>query len=416
MFTSRVRTLNTLPLYAGPRRLWPVRSRAGGRRPARAPSAVCANRARGDAVIRKKIGLLVSLVVLVTGLAACGSSKKSSTTSGASPSTSAAGGSVSGAGSTFAAPVYQQWASSLPGLTVNYQAVGSGAGITALESKTVDFGASDPPLKPADEQASARNGSPAVQIPMFLGAITVSYNLPGVQSGLKLDGKTIADIYLGKVKSWNDAEIKALNPGVSLPSTPITVIHRSDSSGTTAGFTGFLAAVDPEFKSKVGEGKDVPWPTGTGAKGNAGVAAAVQQTTGAVGYVEQAYALQHSFTYASVKNKAGNFVAPSLASTSAAAQGVTVPANLGIKITNPPGGGSYPITSQTFIVVNKDLCKAGIPGGAAAAKGVAKFIEYGLSEGQSVLAQADYASLPASILAKSKAAASSLRCNSAPVH
>jgi len=367
-------------------------------------------------VIRKKIGLLVSVVVLVTGLAACGSSKKSSTTSGASPSTSAAGGSVSGAGSTFAAPVYQQWASSLPGLTVNYQAVGSGAGITALESKTVDFGASDPPLKPADEQAIARNGSPAVQIPMFLGAITVSYNLPGVQSGLKLDGKTIADIYLGKVKSWNDAEIKALNPGVSLPSTPITVIHRSDSSGTTAGFTGFLAAVDPEFKSKVGEGKDVPWPTGTGAKGNAGVAAAVQQTTGAVGYVEQAYALQHSFTYASVKNKAGNFVAPSLASTSAAAQGVTVPANLGIKITNPPGGGSYPITSQTFIVVNKDLCKAGIPGGAAAAKGVAKFIEYGLSEGQSVLAQADYASLPASILAKSKAAASSLRCNSAPVH
>src|SRR4029077_5456992 len=183
----------------------------------------------------------------------------------------------------------------------------------------------------------------------------------------------------------------------------ITVIHRSDSSGTTAGFTGFLAKVDPEFKSKVGEGKDVPWPTGTGAKGNAGVAGAVQKTGGAVGYVEQAYALQHKFTYASVKNKAGKFVAPSLASTSAAAAEVTVPANLGIKISNPGGAGSYPITSQTFIVVNKDLCKAGIPGGESAAKGVAKFTQYGLSEGQSILGQADYASLPASILAKSKA-------------
>ena len=177
---------------------------------------------------------------------------------------------------------------------------------------------------------------------MFLGAITVSYNLPGVKTGLKLDGKTIADIFLGKIKTWNDPEIKALNPGVTLPSTPITVIHRSDSSGTTAGFTGFLAAVDPEFKSKVGEGKDVQWPTGTGAKGNAGVAGAVQQTTGAVGYVEQAYALQHNFTYASVKNKAGNFVAPTLASTSAAGEGVTVPANLGIKIINPAGAERLP--------------------------------------------------------------------------
>jgi phosphate transport system substrate-binding protein len=248
---------------------------------------------------------------------------------------------------------------------------------------------------------------------MFLGAITVSYNLPGVQTGLKMDGKTIADIFLGKVKKWDDAELKALNPGVSLPSTAITVVHRSDSSGTTAGFTGFLAKVDPEFKSKVGEGKDVPWPTGTGAKGNAGVAGAVQQTAGAVGYVEQAYALQHNFTYASVKNKAGKFVAPSLASTSAAAKEVKVPANLGIKISNPGGAGSYPITSQTFIIVSKDLCKAGVPGGESAAKGVASFIKYGLTQGQAVLAQADYAALPAAILEKSKEAAAGLECNGA---
>jgi phosphate transport system substrate-binding protein len=296
-------------------------------------------------------------------------------------------------------------------LTVNYQAVGSGAGITSLESKTVDFGASDPPLKPADETAIAKNGSPAVQIPMFLGAITVSFNLPGVQTGLKLDGKTISDIYLGKVKSWNDPEIKALNPGVNLPNTAITVVHRSDSSGTTAGFTGFLAAVDPEFKTKVGEGKDVQWPTGTGAKGNAGVAGAVQQTAGAVGYVEQAYALKNNFTYASVKNKAGQFITPSLESTTAAAEGVTVPPNLGIKIKNPSSPKAYPITSQTFVMVNKDLCKAGIPGGEAAAKGVAKFLQYGLGPGQAILAQADYAQLPASILAKSKGAVAGLQCN-----
>jgi phosphate transport system substrate-binding protein len=372
-------------------------------------------------VIKNKIGAFAGVALLALGLAACGSSSTSSSSSSSassSPSTTSSSGgpgTISGAGSTFAAPVYQQWASSQSGLTVNYQSVGSGAGITSLESKTVDFGASDPPLKPADEAAIAKNGSPAVQIPMFLGAITVSYNLPGVKTGLKLDGKTISDIYLGKVKTWSDPEIKALNPGVNLPSTAITVIHRSDSSGTTSGFTGFLAAVDPEFKSKVGEGKDVQWPTGTGAKGNAGVAGAVQQTTGAVGYVEQAYALQHNFTYASVKNKAGSFVAPTLASASAAATGVKVPANLGIKISNPGGAGSYPITSQTFIIVNKDLCKAGVPGGEAAAKGVVKFIDYGLGQGQSILSQADYAGLPASILTKSKAAAAALECNGSPL-
>jgi phosphate transport system substrate-binding protein len=363
-------------------------------------------------VSREKVGVVVALALAVCGLAACGSSKKSSSAASSGSSSSAT---ISGAGSTFAAPVYEQWASAQSGLTVNYQAVGSGAGITALESKTVDFGASDPPLKPDDEQGIAKNGSPAVQIPMFLGAITVAYNLPGVKTGLKLDGTTIADIYLGKVKAWDDAEIKALNPGVSLPGTSITVVHRSDSSGTTAGFTGFLAAVDAEFASKVGEGKDVQWPTGTGAKGNAGVAGAVQQTTGAVGYVEQAYALQHNFTVASVKNKAGSFVAPSLASTSAAAQSVKVPENLGIKISNPAGAQSYPITSQTFIVVNKDLCKAGSPGGERAAKGVVRFIQYGLSQGQSILSQADYASLPASILEKSKAAASGLQCNGSTI-
>ncbi|HEX3434857.1 MAG TPA: phosphate ABC transporter substrate-binding protein PstS [Solirubrobacteraceae bacterium] len=366
-------------------------------------------------MIKTKFGAFAGAVVLALGLAACGSSSSSSTSGSTSSSSAGGSATVSGAGSTFAAPVYEQWASAQSGLTVNYQAVGSGAGITSLGAKTVDFGASDPPLKPEDEAAIAKNGSPAVQIPMFLGAITVSYNLPGVQTGLKLDGKTLGDIFLGKVKTWNDAEIKALNPGVSLPSMAITVIHRSDSSGTTAGFTGFLATVDPEFKSKVGEGKDVQWPTGTGAKGNAGVAGAVQQTAGAVGYVEQAYALQHKFTYAAIKNAAGSYISPTLESTTAAAEGLKVPANLGIKIANPTGAKAYPITSQTFIVVNKDLCKAGTPGGEGAAKGVVKFITYGLNEGQSILSQADYAALPAAILAKSKAAAAALQCNGSPI-
>jgi phosphate transport system substrate-binding protein len=379
-------------------------------------------------VIKNKMSALAGCAVLALGLAACGSSGSTGSSSSSSSTTAAssasaktatappaASGTISGAGSTFAAPVYEQWSSAQSGLTVNYQAVGSGAGITAIESKIVDFGASDPPLKPKDEEAIAKNGSPAVQIPMFLGAITVSYNLPGVKTGLKLDGKTLGDIFLGKVKTWNDAEIKALNPGVTLPSTAVTIVHRSDSSGTTSGFTSFLSEVDPEFKSKVGEGKEVPWPTGTGAKGNSGVAGAVKQTVGAVGYVEQAYALQNKFTYASIKNKAGTFVEPTLASTTAAGEGVKIPANLGIKVINSAAPSAYPITSQTFIVVNKDLCKAGTPGGEEAAKGVVKFVGYGLGEGQKVLSQADYAGLPAAILAKSKKAVEGLECNGSPI-
>jgi phosphate transport system substrate-binding protein len=368
-------------------------------------------------IIKNKTALFTVLAVgaLSPVLAACGSSSTSSSSSSSNASASSSAGTISGAGSTFAAPVYEQWGSPQgSGMTVNYQPVGSGAGITALEGKTVDFGASDPPLKAEEETALGKVGEP-VQIPMFLGAITVSYNLPGVATGVKLDGKTIADIYLGKVKTWNDPEIKSLNPSVSLPSTPITVIHRSDSSGTSAGFTGFLAAVDPEWASKVGAGKDVQWPVGTGAKGNAGVAGAVQQTTGAIGYVEQAYALQHKFTYADVKNKAGNFVAPTLSSTSAAAEGIQLPANLGFAIKNPSAPQAYPITSQTFVVVYKDMCKAGIPGGKGAAEGVVKFLNYGLGAGQAILSQADYAALPAAILAKSKAAVAGLQCEGSPL-
>lgn len=354
-----------------------------------------------------------ALGALALGLAACGSSSNkssSSTSSSSGGSTGAsASGTINGAGSTFAAPVYQQWGSTLKGkgITLNYQAVGSGAGVAALGQGTADFAGSDPALAPADRKSLAKGE--AVQIPMFFGAITVAYHVSGVQKGLKLDGKTVADIFLGKIKTWNDPAIAALNSGVKLPSTKITVVHRSDASGTTKGFTKFLAAYSPEWSSKVGVDKTVKWPTGTGAKGNDGVAAAIKQTDGAVGYVEQAYALQNNFTIANIKNKSGKFVEPTLASTSAAGDGLKIPSDLGISTIDASNPSAYPIASQTFIDVYKDPCKAGMK--QSDAKALGAFLTYGLGDGQSSLSQLFYAKLPAPVLSKAKAAAASLTCN-----
>jgi phosphate transport system substrate-binding protein len=350
-------------------------------------------------------------VVLALGVAACGSGNKSDT--GGSSGAGGGGGSINSAGSTFAAPIYQQWGNALKdqGITVNYQPVGSGAGVAQLAAGTADFGASDPALTPEDRK-TFKKGEVA-QIPMAFGAITVAYNLKGVKKGLKLDGATVADIFLGKVKKWDDPAIAKLNPGVKLPGDSITVVHRSDESGTTKGFTGFLGAYSKEWASKVGSDKTVKWPTGTGAKGNDGVAAAVKQQGGAVGYVEEAYALQNNFTTAAVKNKAGKFVEPTLQSTTAAGQGVKVPKDLGISIIDSPNAASYPISSQTFVVVYKDLCKGGLDRGKAGA--VKGFLDYGLGDGQGVLEQLRYAKLPAPLLKKAKAAANSLTCNGSPV-
>ncbi len=259
-----------------------------------------------------------------------------------------------------------QWGQNLSsqGLTVNYNALGSGAGIAGLQGATVDFAGSDPAEKPTEVKAGK---GPVAQFPIAFGGITLSYNLSGVKSGLKLDGKTAADIFLGKVKHWNDPEIKALNPGISLPSTPITVVHRSDSSGTTKGFTTFLSDYSPAWTAAAGPpDKTVKWPTGTGAPKNSGVAAAIKQTPGAIGYVEQAYALQNGFTYAAVKNSSGKFVSPTLPATSAAASGIKIPPDLAISTINSPNPAAYPITSQTFLIVYKDPCKAGASQSAAA--------------------------------------------------
>jgi phosphate transport system substrate-binding protein len=355
------------------------------------------------------------------GIAACGSS--SSTTSsgaaGSTSSTSSSGGSatVNGAGSTLAAPIYQQWGSTLKGqgLTVNFNPVGSGAGIAALQSATVQFAGSDPALKSTDV---AKMKGPVLQFPVAFGAITVSYNLSGVKSGIKLDGATIADIYLGKVKSWNDPAIKSLNPGMSLPSTAITVIHRSDSSGTTDGFTKFLAATSPTWSSQVGHGKDVKWPTGTGAAKNSGVAAAVKQTDGAIGYVEQAYALENNFTYAAVKNKAGTYILPTISNTSAAAVGIKIPPDLGISTINSSGPQAYPIVSQTFIDTYADPCKSG-GASSGTASGLKKFLTYAFGSGQQTLgsgsSQLPYAPLPADLQQKDTAQLAKLTCNGSPV-
>ena len=367
----------------------------------------------------RRISAFATAIVVAAGAAACGSSSSTSTT-GASPSSANSSGpaaTINGAGSTLAAPIYQQWGSTLKGqgLTVNYNPVGSGAGQTELESATVNFAGSDPALKAADK---AKMKGPVLQFPVAFGGITVSYNLSGVKSGLKLDGTTIANIFMGKIKTWNDPAIKGLNPGTSLPSTAITVVHRSDSSGTTQGFTTFLSDADPAWKSAIGEGKDVKWPTGTGAKGNAGVAAVVKQTAGAIGYVEQAYALENNFTYAAVKNPAGSYILPTIPNTSAAANGIKVPPDLGISTIYSPNSSAYPIVSQTFLDAYKDPCKDG-GASSSTASGLKRWLSYAFGAGQQTLGQGGnklpYGPLPASLVAKDSAQLATMTCNGSPV-
>jgi phosphate transport system substrate-binding protein len=368
----------------------------------------------GSMKINRVLPALALVAALATGAAACGSSDDTGTnaSSGSSGSSGSASGTINGAGSTFAAPVYQQFGSQLKsqGVTVNFQPVGSGAGIAALAEGTAQFAGSDPALTDEDK-ATLTKGDP-VQIPVFFGAITASYNVEGVKSGLKLDGQTLADIFEGRITTWNDPAIAKANSGVTLPSSKITVVHRSDESGTTKGFTTFLSAYSSTWKDKVGADKTVKWPTGTGAKGNDGVAAAIKQTDNSIGYVEQAYALANGFSYASIKNQSGSFVAPTLDSTSAAGDGLDIPADLGISTIDAPGASAYPITSQTFIDTYKDPCKAlGMKEGDAKAMGA--FLDYLLGDGQSQLEQLQYAKLPADLLGRSKQAAGTLTCDGA---
>jgi phosphate transport system substrate-binding protein len=350
--------------------------------------------------------------VLALGTAACGNSGNSSSGgSGSSSGSSQLGGTLNGAGATFPQPVYQEWAANFKekfGTTVNYQGIGSGGGIAQFTAGTVDFGATDSAMTDQEIAAAQKKGQP-VHIPTVLGAVTVSYNVKGLGKGLKLDGPTIADIFLGKVKTWNDPAIAKLNAGTNLPSGAITVCHRSDESGTTKNFTAFLSDYSPAWKSGPGSDKSVKWPTGTGAKGNDGVAACIKQNDGAVGYVEQAYALANNFTYASVKNKAGTFVEPTLQATAAAADGITVPDDLRFATINSDGAKAYPISAVTFLLVYKDVCKAGAD--QTKAKALSAWLKFGEQQGQQVAEQLQYAPLPGPLKTKAAAKVDGLQCN-----
>jgi phosphate transport system substrate-binding protein len=357
--------------------------------------------------------------VLALGVAACGSNDESPSGGANSDSSSSSGakqgGTINGAGATFPAPVYTEWAARFKdstGTTVNYQAVGSGGGIAQFTAGTVDFGATDAAMKPEEEAAAKKKGDP-VHIPTVLGAVTISYKVSGVDKGLKLDGATIANIFLGKIKKWNDPAIAKVSGNTSLPDKDITVCHRSDESGTTKNFTQFLADYSKEWESGPGVDKTVKWPVGTGAKGNDGVAGCVKQTDGAVGYVEQAYALQNDFTTAAVKNKEGQFVEPSLEATSAAGVGAQVPDDLKFSTINAPGAKTYPISAVTFLLVWQDQCKVGIK--PATAKLIKSWLDYALGGGQEVAPDLEYAPLPDPIKQKAQAKVDALQCNGSAI-
>jgi phosphate transport system substrate-binding protein len=300
---------------------------------------------------------------------------------------------ISGAGATFPYPIYAKWADAYKketGTGLNYQSIGSGGGIKQIEANTVTFGASDMPLKADDLE---KNG--LVQWPMVMGGIVPVVNLDGVNpNDLTLDGTTLAKIFLGEIKSWDDPAIKALNPSAKLPSQAIVVVHRSDGSGTTFNFTNYLSKVSADWKSKVGENTSVEWPTGIGAKGNEGVSNNVGQTKGSIGYVESAYAKQNKLTTTKMINKDGKTVEPVPASFEAAASNAdwnTAP-GFYLILTDQPGAASWPITASTFILMHKQ-----VPDAAAAGEAL-KFFAWAYSKGTQMAADLDYIPMPANVI------------------
>jgi phosphate transport system substrate-binding protein len=300
---------------------------------------------------------------------------------------------ISGAGATFPYPIYAKWAEAYKaktGTSMNYQSIGSGGGIKQITAKTVDFGASDMPLKP---EVLDRDG--LQQWPMVMGGVVLVVNLQGVKPGeLKLDGPVIADMYLGKIKKWNDPVIASLNPGMKLPDKAVATVHRSDGSGTNFIFTHYLSEVSPEFKSKIGENTSVEFPGGLGGKGNEGVSALASRTDGAIGYVEYAYALQNKMTYTLLRNHDGNFVSPTSATFQAAAAGADWSKAPGfyLLLTNQPGKESWPITGATFILMHKKQEKP------ASAKEVLSFFDWSYHNGGKLAEQLDYVPMPPAVV------------------
>jgi phosphate transport system substrate-binding protein len=316
--------------------------------------------------------------------------------------------SLQGAGATFPNPLYQKWMSEYgklhPNVRLDYQSIGSGGGIKQIQSQTVDFGASDSPMK--DDDLKAAPGE-LLHIPTVLGAVAITYNLPGVGQALKFSPDVLADVFLGKVKKWNDPRIVADNPGTTLPAADITVVHRSDGSGTSAVFTEYLSKVSAEWKEKVGSGTSPSWPVGLGGKGSEGVTGQVKNTPNTVGYVELAYAVQNKLPVALIKNTSGAFIEPSMdAVTAAAAETVAqTPDDLRVSITNAAGPTVYPISSYTYILVYKNQKDA------AKGKALVDFLWWGIHDGESFAKDLQYAPLPADIVKRAEAKIKSITAN-----
>jgi phosphate transport system substrate-binding protein len=315
----------------------------------------------------------------------------------ATPTPASSGGiDLTGAGATFPYPLYSKWISDYStknGIKINYQAIGSGGGIRQLQEGTVDFGGTDAPM--TDEEMSKAKGGAILHFPSVLGAVVITYNVPEVTQPLNLTGEVIADIFLGKITKWNDSRVAALNPGVTLPAKDVLVVHRSEGSGTTYIFSDYLTAVSPAWASGPGKGKELKWPAGLGGRGNDGVSGQVKQTPGTIGYVELAYANQNRLPVARIKNAAGQFVAPTTESITAAAAGAAekLPPNTDyrVSIVNGPGARAYPISSFTWLILYQKQADA------TKGKKLVDFMKWALTEGQGAAGALDYAPLPAAL-------------------
>jgi phosphate transport system substrate-binding protein len=313
---------------------------------------------------------------------------------------------IQGAGATFPNPIYQKWIAEYnklhPNVEINYQSLGSGAGIRQVTNQTVFFGASDGPM--TNEQLQAAPGK-ILHFPTVLGADVPVYNLPGVSAEVKFSGPVLADIFLGKITKWNDPTLTKLNPGVNLPGSDITVVHRSEASGTTYIWVDYLAKVSPEWKSKVGVQTQVNWPTGVGGKGNEGVSGLVSQTPGSLGYVELVYALQSKIAYGSVQNMAGEFTKATVQSVTAAAGAAAgkMPSDFRVSITNAPGKGIYPISSFTWLLLYEN------PKDKTQAKAMLDFMKWALTDGQKFAGGLGYAPLPDEVVKLEMAAMAKIK-------
>jgi phosphate transport system substrate-binding protein len=319
--------------------------------------------------------------------------------------------SLTGAGATFPYPLYSKWFDvyeKQTGVRINYQSIGSGAGIRQIIERTVDFGASDAPM--TDEQLAQAPGK-ILHIPTVLGAVVLTYNLPGVETRLNLTPDTVAGIFLGEITRWNDPRIARDNASARLPDSPIVAVYRSDGSGTTNVFTDYLSAISPAWKTRVGKGTSVNWPVGLGAKGNEGVTGQVKQLPGAIGYVELAYAVQNRLPYAFVQNQAGRFVEPTLDSTSAAAAGAaqSMPDDLRVSIVNAPGVESYPIAGFTYLLVYQEQADP------AKGKALVDFLWWALHDGQQYARDLLYAPLPSEVIRKAEAKVTTITAQGRPL-